>query len=93
MYDTSSNLFYIANTGDTRAVLSRNGKAQDLSYDRKGNDPEEIARVVKAGGFVSKGRIMGSLAVSRALGKCCMCSAALRPIYCFIIGVIVLFIY
>lgn len=59
---------YIANTGDTRAVLSRSGKAYNLSIDRKATDPEEIARVAKEGGFVSNGRVLGSLAVSRALG-------------------------
>ena len=69
VYDHAHNVFYIANTGDTRAVLSRAGAAFDLSYDRKGTDPEEMARVAKAGGFVLKGRLMGSLAVSRALGK------------------------
>jgi serine/threonine protein phosphatase PrpC len=68
VYDASVNVFFIANTGDTRAVLARGGQALDLSYDRKGSDPEEIARVVRAGGFVNKGRIMGTLAVSRALG-------------------------
>jgi serine/threonine protein phosphatase PrpC len=74
VYDASVNVFFIANTGDTRAVLSRGSKALDLSYDRKGSDPEEIARVVRAGGFVNKGRIMGTLAVSRALGThlCCL---------------------
>jgi hypothetical protein len=69
MYDRATNVFYVANTGDTRAVLSRAGRALDLSYDRKGTDPEEMARVVRAGGYVAKGRIMGTLAVSRALGK------------------------
>eukprot|EP01032_Pedospumella_encystans_P026108 gene26108-29493_t len=68
VFDQLHNVFYIANTGDTRAVLSRGGEALDLSFDRKGTDPEEIARVAKAGGYVMKGRLMGTLAVSRALG-------------------------
>lgn len=68
VYDKQYNVFYTANTGDTRAVLSRRGVALDLSYDRKGSDPEEMARVARAGGFVVKGRLMGTLAVSRALG-------------------------
>jgi serine/threonine protein phosphatase PrpC len=68
VYDRDRNVFYVANTGDTRAVVCRNGTALDLSYDRKGSDSEEIARVVRAGGFVANGRIQGSLAVSRALG-------------------------
>jgi serine/threonine protein phosphatase PrpC len=68
VYDQQHNVLYVANAGDTRAVLSRGGVAMDLSYDRKGTDPEEIARVAKAGGFVKNGRLQGSLAVSRALG-------------------------
>jgi len=68
LFDYKTNIAYIANTGDTRAVLCRSGKAIDLSVDRKATDPEEIARIIKEGGFVSKGRVMGSLAVSRAIG-------------------------
>ncbi len=68
LYDKLSNVFYIANTADTRAVLCRNAVAHDLSMDRKASDPEEIARIAKAGGFVVSGRVLGSLAVSRALG-------------------------
>lgn len=68
VYDAYRNVFYVANTGDTRAVLCRHGKALDLTYDRKGSDPDEISRIIAAGGFVSQGRVMGSLAVTRALG-------------------------
>ena len=68
LYDFKLNIAYVANTGDTRAVLCRSGKAIDLTMDRKATDPEEIARIIKEGGFVSKGRVMGSLAVSRAIG-------------------------
>jgi serine/threonine protein phosphatase PrpC len=68
VYDAYRNVFYVANTGDTRAVLCRHGKALDLTYDRKGSDPEEISRIIAAGGFVSQGRVMGTLAVTRALG-------------------------
>lgn len=59
---------YIANTGDTRAVLCRSGQAVDLTIDRKASDPEEVARMARMGGFVKDGRVMGSLAVSRAIG-------------------------
>jgi protein phosphatase len=31
----------IANVGDTRAVLVRNGVAERLSFDHKPNEPEE----------------------------------------------------
>jgi hypothetical protein len=58
----------VANTADTRAVLSRQGVALDLTIDRKASDPEEIARIAESGGFVANGRVQGTLAVSRALG-------------------------
>jgi len=61
---------YIANAGDSRAVLCRGGKAIALSRDHKPNCPDEIARIVEAGGFVTLGRTNGQLAVSRALGDC-----------------------
>jgi serine/threonine protein phosphatase PrpC len=68
LWDQSTGYAYIANTADTRAVLCRSGEALDLSIDRKASDPEEIARIAESGGFIVKGRVQGSLAVSRALG-------------------------
>jgi protein phosphatase 1G len=66
----------VANVGDSRAVLSRNGQAVDLSQDHKPNLPKEAARIHKAGGHVTehrKGghtvhRVNGGLAISRSLG-------------------------
>lgn len=72
--------FYIANTGDTRAVLCRSGRAIDLTVDRKASDPDEIARVCEAGGYVANGRVMGSLAVSRALGDVNLKTRSPRPL-------------
>ena len=72
--------FYIANTGDTRAVLCRSGRAIDLTIDRKAIDPDEIARICEAGGYVANGRVMGSLAVSRALGDAQLKTRAPRPL-------------
>ena len=68
LWDQTTGFAYIANTADTRAVLCRSGEALDLSIDRKGSDPEEIARIAESGGFIVNGRVQGSLAVSRALG-------------------------
>ena len=59
---------YVANCGDTRTVLSRNGQAVDITCDQKATDPDEIARITKAGGFVTNGRVMEILAVARAFG-------------------------
>lgn len=57
-----------ANTGDSRAVLSRGGEAVPLSHDHKPMNPEEKARIEAAGGTVKFNRVNGDLAVSRALG-------------------------
>lgn len=59
---------YCANVGDSRAVGSISGRDIALSRDHKPMDPNEFARIVHAGGFVSEYRVNGSLALSRALG-------------------------
>lgn len=40
----------MANAGDSRAVLCRNGQAVDLSVDHKPEDQIEMDRITKAGG-------------------------------------------
>merc|ERR1712008_572702 len=58
-----------ANAGDSRSVYSKNsGKAIALSYDHKPDDEPEETRIMKAGGYVSGGRVDGDLAVSRGFG-------------------------
>eukprot|EP00200_Dunaliella_tertiolecta_P008380 CAMPEP_0202379020 /NCGR_PEP_ID=MMETSP1127-20130417/22137_1 /ASSEMBLY_ACC=CAM_ASM_000462 /TAXON_ID=3047 /ORGANISM="Dunaliella tertiolecta, Strain CCMP1320" /LENGTH=281 /DNA_ID=CAMNT_0048977445 /DNA_START=274 /DNA_END=1118 /DNA_ORIENTATION=- len=62
---------YVANVGDSRAVLCRGGKAQPLSVDHKPNSKEERQRIENAGGVVvwaGTWRVGGVLAVSRAFG-------------------------
>jgi len=59
---------WTANVGDSRAVLSHDGKAVPLSKDHKPNRPDELARIKRAGGMVFHSRINGELAVSRAFG-------------------------
>lgn len=69
-------LLHVANAGDSRAVLCRdimkNESASNnivaLTRDHKPSDPQEQARIKAAGGDVIRGRVMGMLAVSRALG-------------------------
>ena len=70
VWDGFNGIGVIGNAGDTRGVLSRAGIACDLTRDKKASDPYEIARIYREGGFVSNGRVMGSLAVARALGDC-----------------------
>lgn len=63
-----------ANVGDSRAVLSRNGTAVELTRDHKPDDPKEWARIEAAGGKViwceesELYRINGNMALSRAVG-------------------------
>jgi serine/threonine protein phosphatase PrpC len=40
---------YVANAGDSRCVLARNGLAVPLSYDHKPDNEEEKKRIEKAG--------------------------------------------
>ncbi len=57
-----------ANSGDSRCVLGRDGKAIDMSEDHKPDNTGERARIEKAGGFVEENRVKGILALSRSLG-------------------------
>ncbi|KAJ1971906.1 phosphatase 2C, partial [Dimargaris verticillata] len=63
---------YLGNAGDARAVLARDGRAVRLTYDHKGDDPNEVRRIMEAGGFVLNNRVNGVLAVTRALGDTSM---------------------
>ncbi|XP_010457921.1 PREDICTED: protein phosphatase 2C 3 [Camelina sativa] len=61
----------VANCGDSRAVLCRNGKAVPLSTDHKPDRPDELDRIQEAGGRViywDGARVLGVLAMSRAIG-------------------------
>ncbi|KAK0174817.1 hypothetical protein PV327_010544 [Microctonus hyperodae] len=63
------NDLYVANAGDSRCVLCRDGEALELSLDHKPEDEPEMKRIVKAGGKVTiDGRVNGGLNLSRALG-------------------------
>lgn len=68
---------YIANAGDSRAVLLRDNTTVRVTVDHKPDIPEEQVRIEKSGGVVTKvtnkqgktiSRVNGMLAVSRALG-------------------------
>jgi len=59
---------YIANCGDSRAVLCRRGLPAVCTLDHKPTVPAEKKRIQDAGGSVMIHRVNGSLAVSRALG-------------------------
>lgn len=60
---------FCANAGDSRCVLARGGRAQNLSRDHKPELKRERRRITQAGGFVSAdGRVDGNLNLSRSLG-------------------------
>jgi len=60
----------VANAGDSRCVLSTKDECVAMSLDHKPDRPDEQERIPKAGGFVIHNRVMGGLAVSRAIGDC-----------------------
>ncbi|CAK9142161.1 unnamed protein product [Ilex paraguariensis] len=65
------NKIIVANCGDSRAVLCRNGKPIPLSTDHKPDRPDELSRIQEAGGRViywEGARVLGVLAMSRAIG-------------------------
>mmetsp|Transcript_1046 Transcript_1046/g.1359 ORF Transcript_1046/g.1359 Transcript_1046/m.1359 type:complete len:462 (-) Transcript_1046:297-1682(-) len=60
---------YVANAGDSRAVICRDGKAIPLSNDHKPAQEIETQRIHKAGGFITQaGRVNGNLNLSRSIG-------------------------
>jgi internalin A len=62
-------LFVLGNCGDQRAVLCRKGQAFALTKDHKPENPSEMARIARSGGFVAESRrVNGLLALSRAIG-------------------------
>lgn len=60
---------WVANCGDSRAIMALKGGATcALSVDHKASRKDEVARVQAAGGMVWWDRVMGELAISRAIG-------------------------
>lgn len=45
---------YVANAGDSRCVLSRNGRAVAMTQDHKPMDADEYARIMKVGWAASR---------------------------------------
>lgn len=60
--------YYVANAGDSRSVLCREGRAIDLSFDHKPESEQEERRIKKAGGVIHMGRVNGGLNLTRSFG-------------------------
>lgn len=69
---TPDNRIFVANAGDSRAVICRDGVALALSHDHKPGHATERARIIAAGGCLSEiggiTRVNGNLNLSRAIG-------------------------
>ena len=59
---------FFANAGDSRSVICKKGHAIAMSVDHKPSIPAELKRIEKAGGWVSDGRVLGNLNLSRGIG-------------------------
>jgi len=59
---------HVANAGDCRAVLCRDGFAVTMSTEHRPEAESERRRIEQAGGRVVRGRVNGRLGVSRGLG-------------------------
>ena len=59
---------FFANAGDSRSVVCKKGQAIPMSTDHKPTIPAELKRIEKAGGWVSDGRVLGNLNLSRGIG-------------------------
>jgi len=63
------NSLYVANAGDSRCIVCRDGEAIEMSSDHKPEDAPEKERIEKAGGRITEdGRVNGGLNLSRAIG-------------------------
>ena len=66
--ESGHRVLYIANVGDTRALLSRNGVEERLSIDHRLSEYSEKERITQMGGLVINDRVGGTLILTRAFG-------------------------
>ena len=66
------NHLWVANCGDSRAIINDGDNGIDLTVDHKPDNPQEMARIRRSGGDVlmidGVARVIGELAVSRSIG-------------------------
>lgn len=59
---------YIANIGNSRAVLATRDGIQTVTQEHDGSHAEEVARVRNAGGFFQDGKVNNLIRVTRSIG-------------------------
>jgi serine/threonine protein phosphatase PrpC len=64
-----NNTLYLANVGDSLAVLYRNGEAIKLNQEHKTSLESEFTRINKSGAKIINNRIDGRLNLTRAIGR------------------------
>jgi len=62
------NVLYIANIGDTNAILRRNLKPKVLTVEHNAFSESEAKRIQEMGGVIIGGKILGVLSTTRAFG-------------------------
>jgi serine/threonine protein phosphatase PrpC len=63
-----NNYLFLANVGDSLAVLFKNGEAIRLNQEHKTSLPSEFTRISKSGARIINNRIEGRLNLTRAIG-------------------------
>lgn len=63
-----NNYIYVANVGDSLAVMYKNGTAIKLSSEHKINLESEKSRIINSGTIILNNRIGGKLNLTRAIG-------------------------
>ena len=66
--DRTKSKIYVANAGDSRCVMAKDGKAVEMSIDHKPESQTEIDRITKSGSVITEGRVDGNLNLTRSLG-------------------------
>ena len=61
-------IIYNANCGDTRVSLIHTDFYRRLSKDHRADDKDEKKRIIKNGGMIINGRVMGLLMLTRTFG-------------------------
>ncbi|MES1922799.1 hypothetical protein MHBO_004324, partial [Bonamia ostreae] len=66
--DSKQRRITVANLGDCRALISRNGQAKEITRDHIPTDSAEADRICSEGGTIIADRVAGKLSVSRTIG-------------------------